>query len=328
MTTVSTGPAGGTSAAQTPSSAQSDARTVDFATVGDVVRDLYTDGVSARKGAFSAEWADRMREDIEHAFEEARHRPGGAVGRGPHRYYVEMHPEQMRGFVDLVDHPWVRAVCEAVLGRDYSIVELGFDIPFAGAVNQPWHRDFPMPDVTRERRRLNSLAFNLTGVDTTEDMGPFEIAPGTQWDVDDGFEHAMFPPREDYPRYRELGVRKFPQRGDISVRSALTIHRGTANHSQLSRPVLVLGVDAPGAGNDGHHDMAVTHEYWRTLPERVRAHLHCPVVDELMPITQKHTIEGLVMGDAEPDSPGAGSGMGMGGGMAGAAPEEPEDDDS
>ena len=28
----------------------------------------------------------------------------------------------------------------------------------SGAVHQPWHRDFPMPDVTRERRRLNSLA--------------------------------------------------------------------------------------------------------------------------------------------------------------------------
>ena len=36
--------------------------------------------------------------------------------------------------------------------------------------------------------------------------------------------------------------------------------------------------------------------YWESLPERVRAHLSCPVVDELTPITQKHDIEGLVMG--------------------------------
>jgi hypothetical protein len=292
---------------------------VDFATVGAVVRDLYTDGISALRGAFSAAWADRMREDIEAAFEEARRRPGGAVGRGPSRYYVEIHPEQLRGFVELVDHPWVRAVCEAVLGPRYSIVELGFDIPFEGAVHQPWHRDFPMPDVTRDRRRLNSLAFNLTGVDTTEDMGPFEIAPGTQWDDGTHFEHHMFPPREDYDRYRELGVKKYPQRGDISVRSALTIHRGTANHSALSRPVLVLGVDAPGAGNDGHHDMAVTHGYWEKLPERVKAHLNCPVVDSLTPIVQKHTIEGLVMGDADPDGD-AGSAS-PAAGMAGAAPE-------
>ncbi len=288
---------------------------VGFATVGEVVRDLYTDGVSACRGAFTPEWADRMREDIEHAYEDARQRPGGAVGRGPNRYYVEIHPEQLRGFVELVDHPWVRAVCEAVLGAQYSIVELGFDIPFAGAVHQPWHRDFPMPQVTRTGRRLNSLAFNLTGVDTTEDMGPFEIAPGTQWDKDDSFEHGMFPPREDHPRYQRLGVRKFPQRGDISVRSALTVHRGTANHSELSRPVLVLGVDAPGAGNDAHHDMAVTRRYWDALPERVRRHMHCPVVDSLTPIVQKHTIEGLVMGETEGDS--------TAGGMGAAVPDSP-----
>ncbi|TXS33834.1 hypothetical protein EAO74_01680 [Streptomyces sp. gb1(2016)] len=60
----------------------------------------------------------------------------------------------------------------------------------------------------------------------------------------------------------------------------------------------MLGVDAPGAGNDDRHDMAVTRAYWSSLPGRVRAHLHCPVVEELTPIVQKHTIEGLVMGDA------------------------------
>jgi hypothetical protein len=65
-------------------------------------------------------------------------------------------------------------------------------------------------------------------VDTTEEMGPFEIAPGTQWERGDGF--------------------------------------------------------------------AVSKGYWEQLPQRVRDHLACPVVDELTPITQKHDIEGLVMG--------------------------------
>ena len=263
-----------------------------------VVQALYTDGITALKGAFSVAWADRMREDIETAFAEAKARPGGAVGRGPNRYYVEIHPEQMRGFVDLVTHPWLVEVCTAVLGPRYEIVELGFDIPFAGAVNQPWHRDFPMPEVTRTERRLNSLAFNLTGVDTTEDMGPFEIAPGTQFDDEPDFEHGMFPPKARYPRYEERAVRKYPKRGDISARSALTIHRGTANKSEKSRPVLVLGVDAPDATNGDKHAMAVTRDYWASLPQLVKDHLHCPVVDTLTPITQKHTIEGLVMGEA------------------------------
>jgi hypothetical protein len=84
--------------------------------------------------------------------------------------------------------------------------------------------------------------------------------------------------------------------GDISARSALTLHRGTANHSQQSRPVLVLGVDAPGAGHAQLHDMMVTREFHATLPAELRRHLHARVVDQFVPIVQKHTIEGLVMG--------------------------------
>jgi hypothetical protein len=263
-----------------------------------VVHALYTDGISALKGALPVEWADDLREDIDVALAEALSRTGGAVGRGPSRYYVEMHPEQIRGWLQLVDHPWVRNVCEAVLGPGYQIVELGFDIPGPGAMNQPWHRDFPMPGETRETGRLTSLAFNATAVDTDQDMGPFEIATTTQWDLPVGFEYEMFPAKELYGRYEGLAQRKFPQRGDISVRSALTIHRGTKNESQKSRPVLVLGVDSPGAGNAEAHDMAVTRKFYNTLPQRVRDHLVCPIVETLTPITQKHTIEGLMMGEA------------------------------
>ncbi|TDT29233.1 phytanoyl-CoA dioxygenase PhyH [Streptomyces sp. BK208] len=274
-----------------------DAAGLDVDVTADVAA-LYADGITARRGAFTPQWADRLGEDVAKAFAEARSRPGGAVGRGPNRYYVEIHPEQIRGFVELVDHPWVRSLCTAALGPDYRIVELGFDVPLEGAVNQPWHRDFPMPEETRRDRRLTSLAFNVTTVDTEEDMGPFEIAPGTQWDDDEEFEHGMFPPRSHYDRYAERAVRKYPRRGDISARTALTIHRGTTNDSAKSRPVLVLGVDGPEATNGDRHDTAVSRPFWEALPERVRRHLDCPVVEELTPVTQKHTIEGLVMGDA------------------------------
>lgn len=259
---------------------------------------LYGDGITACKGAFSREWTQQMREDMEAAFVEARGRENGAVGRGPNRYYVEIHPEALRGFVDIATHPWFQAVCETILGPEYEIVEVGFDVPGPGAKNQPWHRDFPMPRETAQEKRLTSLAFNLTGVDTEEDMGPFEIAPGTQWDSGESFDHEMFPPKSAYPRYQERAIRKYPKMGDMSARSALTIHRGTINHSQKTRPVLVVGVDAPGAGNAEHHDLAVTKEYWEALPGAVRDHLKCPIVDTLEPITQKHTIEGLVMGEA------------------------------
>jgi hypothetical protein len=145
---------------------------------------------------------------------------------------------------------------------------------------------------------LNSLAFNITAVDVFEDMGPFEIAPGTQWDEPTGFEHDMFPPKSFYPRYKERAQQKMPKMGDISVRSALTIHRGTANHSNKSRPVLVLGVDAPDAKNAERHDLQFSRAYYETLPESLKQYLTCRIVEKLEPIVQGHTIEGLMMGEA------------------------------
>src|SRR5687767_5742564 len=266
--------------------------------VATIMGGLYGDGITGLKGAFGRAWVESLREDVEAAFQDALQRPGGTVGRGPKRYYVEIHPEDIRGFLDLVTHPWVTAVCESVLGPAYRIVEIGFDVPGPGAQFQPWHRDFPAPDETTIGRRLNSLAFNLTGVDVTADMGPFEIAPGTQWDDAAQFEHGMFPPQSFYPRYEHRAQQKMPRMGDISVRSALTIHRGTPNRSTQSRPVLVLGVDAPDARNAERHDLQFTRAYHETLPESVKQHLTCRVVDHLEPIVQAHSIEGLMMGEA------------------------------
>jgi hypothetical protein len=86
--------------------------------------------------------------------------------------------------------------------------------------------------------------------------------------------------------------------GDISARSALTIHRGTANRSNKARPAVVLGVDAPDAINAERHDLQVTKQYYDMLPESLRNHLTCRLVDSLEPIVQAHTIEGLMMGEA------------------------------
>ncbi|KAA3438389.1 phytanoyl-CoA dioxygenase family protein [Rufibacter hautae] len=266
--------------------------------IAQIMGGLYGEGIIGLKGAFSREWVQQLHQDVLALYEDALQRPGGAVGRGPKRHYVEIHPENISGFIDLVTHPWVTTVCEAVLGPEYKIVEIGFDVPNPGAVNQPWHRDFPAPEDTIAGRRLNSLAFNLTTVDVFEDMGPFEIAPGTQWDLPDGFEHGMFPPKSLYPRYEARAQRKMPQMGDISARSALTIHRGTTNHSDKARPALVLGVDAPGGINAERHDLQVTRAFFEKLPESVRQHLTYRLVDTLEPIVQAHTIEGLMMGEA------------------------------
>jgi hypothetical protein len=269
-------------------------QTLDIAAVEQA---LYTDGFSGRQGLFSREWGAELDEDLLALFQEGIRQPDGMLGRGPRRYYMEIHPQRLRGFREIVTNPWVTGVCERVLGPDYQIIEVGFDVPLPGAFDQPWHRDFPAPRETLQEHRLTSLAFNMTTVDVSDDMGPFEIAPGTQWEPGADFEHGMFPPHSEALRYAGQAQRKLPKRGDVSVRSALTIHRGTAHRSWRARPALVVGVDAPGAGNAERHDLQMTPAYYASIPEQARVHLPARLVDTLEPITQEHTIEGLVMGE-------------------------------
>jgi len=255
---------------------------------------LYGDGIIGLSGAFAPSFVDSLRLQVVAHFEEARGIEGGAVPRGPNRWYVELQPERLDGFVEIASHPWVAAVSEAVLGTGYKIVELGFDLPLPGAADQPWHRDFPGDAINASGHRLSSLAFNMTLVDTRSEHGPFEIAPGTQWDDLSDARAGMFPAPDKWDRYRALAEQKLPQRGDISARSGLTIHRGTANRSNEARPVLIIGVVADDVASPDVHQLEVTASFLEALPGAVREHLCYRVVEEAGPIRQKHMIEGLL----------------------------------
>src|SRR5881227_2913186 len=98
------------------------AESVLLDSIGSDIQSLQRDGIVAHRGAFSRQFVEQMREDMMTAFWEAIQRPGGTVGRGPRRWYVEVHPQTLTGFIDLVTHPWITAMSEAVLGSDYQIV--------------------------------------------------------------------------------------------------------------------------------------------------------------------------------------------------------------
>jgi hypothetical protein len=257
---------------------------------------VYQDGIAGVPGALPRVWGEQLLEDFHVLFAEARSRPDGTVNRGTNRFYFTVHPERLRGFVDLVTHPVVTALSAEVLGPDWRIVEVAFDVPLPASRYQPWHRDFPMPAETRDGRRLTSLAFNLTAVDVTPEMGPFEIAPGTQWDDGSQFDHEMFPTTAQAERYDGLRQPRMPRLGDLSVRSGLTIHRGTPNRSDVARPVLILGVIGPEV-DPGPHGLQLSTGFAASLPGDLLSRLHAEVVPELTPLVQSHTIEGLVMGD-------------------------------
>ncbi len=268
---------------------------------------IYRDGIISLKGAFSAQWADEMREDFEVLYDEAERRDlesrdgrgRGRVPRGPgddaKRYYLAVHPQRLRGFRDLVTHPLVDAVCRSVLGDDYQYVEIGFDVALPGAVKQPLHRDFPTPEETKATGRLSSLAINATCVDVTREMGPLEIAPGTHLDDSADFEQGMRVPSAMYGRYVDRLESRMPKRGDVSIRTGLTVHRGTDNISSLPRPVMILGVMAAQYETFADHDFTMTRDYYESLPAEVKQHLRrCELADELEPIEQDYVLDFLL----------------------------------
>jgi ectoine hydroxylase-related dioxygenase (phytanoyl-CoA dioxygenase family) len=272
------------------------------------IEGIYRDGIVALKGALPARWADEMLADFEALYAEAETRDlaagdgqgRGRVPRGPgkdaRRYYLAVHPQRLRGFRDLVTHPVVDAVCRGVLGEDYQYVEVGFDVALPGAVRQPLHRDFPTPEETKITGRLSSLAINATCVDVTPEMGPLEIAPGTHFDDSADLEEGMCVPSAPQGRYADRLERRMPKRGDVSIRTGLTVHRGTENSSPHARPMMIMGVMGAEYETFADHELTMTPDYYESLPDEVKAHLaRCTLSDELHPIVQDYALDFLLV---------------------------------
>jgi hypothetical protein len=277
-------------------------------------KDLYEQGITNLPGILPVSWADELDEDVGQQFIDALKVEGGegVAFRGWSRFYIELYPERLRGFVEMITHPAIVEVSREILTDQYQIVELGADIPLPGAPEQPPHRDFPLPDPTRLHGRLTSLCFNASTVDVTPSMGPFNIAPGTHFDDGSSFNKEMFPVGEQKEVYNQKMVTRLAKRGSVSVRSGLTIHRGSKNNGRM-RPVIILGVVSP---EDRAHSatvierpeayspptLKVSQAFYDSLDSSLKQHLSCEIVADttanLPPLKTPHSIEGLVMGKA------------------------------
>ena len=277
-------------------------------------KEIYEHGIVNLPHILPVQWADKLDEDVGLQFIDALKIEGGegVAFRGWSRFYIELYPERLRGFVELVSHPAVIELSREVLTDQYQIVELGADIPLPGAPEQPPHRDFPLPDPTRLHGRLTSLCFNASTVDVTPSMGPFNIAPGTHFDDGTDFVKEMFPVGEKKEAYNQRMVARLAKRGSVSVRSGLTIHRGSKNNDRI-RPVIILGVVST---EDRAHSatalerpaeyapptLKMSQEFYDSLDPALKPHLSCEIVADttanLPPLKTPHSIEGLVMGKA------------------------------
>ena len=279
-----------------------------------LTKEIYEHGMTSLPDILPVQWADELDVDVGLQFIDALKIEGGegVAFRGWSRFYIELYPERIRGFLALVMHPAIMELSREVLGDQYQIVELGADIPLPGAPDQPPHRDFPLPDPTRLQGRLTSLCFNASTVDVTPSMGPFNIAPGTHFDDGSDFVKEMFPVAEKKEAYNQRMVARLARRGSVAVRSGLTIHRGSKNNDRM-RPVIILGVVSP---EDRAHTgtvlerpadyspptLKMSQEYYDRLDDALKPHLSCEIVADstasLPPLKTPHSIEGLVMGKA------------------------------
>jgi hypothetical protein len=273
-----------------------------------LAREVNEQGMVVVRGAFPPEWADALDEDLAREFSLALRTPGGVAPRGWNRFYFEPYAERVRGFWDIVQHPAIVALSEHMFGADWQVVELGCDIPLPGAEDQPWHRDFPMPGPTREEGRLTSIAVNASAVDVVD--GPFQGILGTHLDPGDDFEGQMFPADERTPELTARLQAFHARRGNVSVRSGLMLHRGSAMgiHARM-RQVAIVGivstddraiVDRLADPGDPHPPrIRLSQEALDRVPAQVRAHLSHEVVAEttatLPPHHTEHSFEGLKM---------------------------------
>ena len=136
--------------------------------VASLMGGLYGDGIIACQGAFSREWVAQLGQDIAVLFEEARQQPGGALERGPNRFYVEIHPERLRGFADIITHPWLVAVCQAVLGPDYKAKLAGVKLASIGPITTATLREVGLePAVEATTFNIDGLVAAITGAAAT-----------------------------------------------------------------------------------------------------------------------------------------------------------------
>lgn len=279
--------------------------------IAPLIKTIYRDGIAGIPNLFSVEWADALDEDLKKEFVAALSTRGGTAPRGWNRFYFEPYAERVRGFVDLVTHPAIVDLSVKMFGTEYKIVELGCDVPLPGAIDQPWHRDFPMPDETREGR-ISSICLNVSSVDVEPDMGPFQIVPGTQFEPGDDFDGGMFPPESRYSEYERRMETKFARRGGVSIRSGLCLHRGSRSSNRSSlRPVAIVGIVSPECGavterlarpeDPNVPRVRVSQQFIDCLPEELLSHLSYEVManreQDLPPHFTHHTFEGLKMAE-------------------------------
>jgi len=177
-------------------------------------------------------------------------------------------------FADLVAHPLMLGLCEAVLGPNVLLSAcLGINT-HPGETAQALHFDDAFYDVPRPRRALSLGAFWAID-EFTDTNGATEIIPGSHRWSDEG------PPREEFEQAFETGGTGVEQShpdltpvvmpaGSLMVGLGTMWHRGGPNRSDASRLAITPQYCVAWGRQQENMTLSVPPQIAATYSERVR----------------------------------------------------------
>lgn len=238
-------------------------------------RMVLNDGYCILRNQFSATALDTWREAFAPLLQKHIEREGHLQNRGPGRYYVTLPFEKPFADPSIYEDEDVLNIVTRLVGEDAVMCQLATDTPVVGSDYQDVHRDAPplFPESGQETPPFQ-LAVNFPLVDVRIENGPFEVAPGT---------HMMT--RAEGMRRIEAGEIKLEPitmgLGDVMIRDVRGLHRGTPNHTETPRPMVVIGYSRRWLFRP-EVSIRVPRSAFETLSERARYLLRFnPVVDSV-----------------------------------------------
>jgi ectoine hydroxylase-related dioxygenase (phytanoyl-CoA dioxygenase family) len=230
------------------------------------------DGMVILKQHFRAETLAAWRQVFDGILAQKLHENTTAV-RGANRHYITLPFAGVFADESVFCDPDVLAIVERVAGEDPVMCQLATDTPLRGSTYQDVHRDTPALFDNQPETPTFQLAVNFPLCDVTADNGPFETTLGT---------HRMNS-EEALEAYRagRIPLHSIPmQLGDVMIRDVRALHRGTPNHTDIPRPMVVIGYSRSWYFRPEVH-IDVPRDVYQQLGARAKRLLrYMPQVDE------------------------------------------------
>lgn len=234
---------------------------------------LNRDGICVIRNLFPQSVIEAWATAFEQLFQQRQNQPGGLAPREQARYYLTLPWTAPFADAAIFANPVILAVLNRVFAQEYRLVQLGADVPTQGSTFQETHRDFRPLFTDQLVTPLYALAVNFPLVEVTAENGPFQMARGT---------HRL--PRTVGLAKIEAGEIPlesfYLQPGDVMIRSPLALHRGSPNHTDQPRPMIVMGYVMHWL-HTAHLDLSIPRAYYDSLPQPIQQMLRCKVVDQI-----------------------------------------------